>query len=542
MINHGLARGLAVAVIVGTLASGFVGLPARAADPSSDIPGIPLPGTIATGTLGGPIYDVVYRIAVAPGSVIVASLSGSPGTDFDLYLFDSTATTVQSDAGLITKSTGPTSSESISAASPHGGTYYIDLNGASNVEGDYRLTVQAVADQTSPIVSILLADGHAATNQLTVPVTLSAADDLSGVVEMAFSADGSTYSGWVPYEGSTTWTFGPGDGPRTLWVKVRNGVGLESAPASATVTIDTVQPSVTALVPAPGSTVVGLQPHFTVTFDEPIDPATWVAFGLIVQTASGNLVPGDYTYDAAQRTGTFVPSQALQPGDIYVVTIGAVRDIAGNQVAPRGSWTVTPFVETNLSVHATPGVVGLGGASIIDVLMTGGPASATVTVEARPNSSATFSPLTTMTLHDALAKLPIAPDRNTVYRFSYPGALGIAPAQAEVRVLVRRIVGLVGISSAVASRARVGRAVTLTAQVDSVAAGVPLSFRLYRFDTRRRSWVYAGSRGRRTDDNGQAVLIWTPPSTGSFYWRVYAAPTPDLANNVSAVYRWSVGR
>ncbi len=542
MFNRGLARGLVVAVVIGTLASGSAGHPARAADPSSDIPGVPLPATVATGMLGGPIYDVVYRIVVSPGYVIVASLSGSPGTDFDLYLFDSTATTVVSNVGLVAKSTGPTSTESLSAASPNGGTYYIDLNGASDVEGDYRLTVQTVADQTPPTVSIRLADGHPTTNQLTVPVNLSATEDLSGVVDMAFSEDGSADTSWLPYAGSTTWTFGPGDGPRTLWVKVRNGVGRESVPASATVTIDTVQPSAITLVPAPGSTVIGLQPHFSVTFDEPIDPATWLTYGLIVQAATGDLVPGDYTYDAAQLTGTFVPSQPLQPGATYVVTIGAVTDVAGNQIAPRGSWTVTPFVETELSVHATPAIVLLGGASTVDVLLTGGPASATVTVEVRPNSSATYAPLTVMTLHAAMAMLPIAPDGNTVYRFSYPGAFGIAPAQAEVRVLVRRAVGLVGISSTVVSRAKVGRAVTLTARVNAVAAGVPLSFRLYRFDTRRRAWVYAGSRGRNTNANGQATLAWTPPSTGSFYWRVYVAPTPDYANNVSAVYRWSIGR
>ena len=125
---------------------------------------------------------------------------------------------------------------------------------------------------------------------------------------MAFSTDGATWTGWVPYQRSATWTFAPGDGLRTLWAKVRNGAGLESAPTTATVTIDTVQPSVDALIPAPGSTVVGLRPPFAVTFDEPMDPASWTDLGLIVQSADGALVPGDYAYDDARRTGTFVPS------------------------------------------------------------------------------------------------------------------------------------------------------------------------------------------------------------------------------------------
>jgi hypothetical protein len=523
------------------LATGLLAAPAAAADSTDNIPGVELPTGVVSGQLGGPIYDVVYRITVAPGYVVVVSLTGSTGTDFDLYVFDSTATTVLSNVGLIAKSTGPTSTESLSVASRSGGTYYIDLNGASNVEGSYRLVVQTVADQTPPVVSMGLGNGHGFTNQLTVAVNVSAIDDLSGVVDMAFSEDGSAYAGWLPYQGSTTWTFAPGDGRRTLWVKVRNGAGLVSAPASAAVTIDTVQPSATALVPAPGSTVNGLRPEFTVTFDEPIDPATWLAFGLIVQAASGDLVPGDYTYDATSRTGTFVPSHALQPGATYVVTIGAVKDLAGNQIAPRGSWTVTPIISTGLSVHANPAVVKLGGTSTLDVLMSGGPASATVSVEARPNSSVTFAPLTVMTLHAAPAQLPIAPDRNTVYRLTYPGAPGIAAAQAEVRVLVRIAVGMVGVNSSVVARARVGHAVALTAQVKPAIAGVPLAFRLYRYDTNRRVWVYVSSRTRATDAHGLASLTWTPSSRGSYSWRVSAGATPDFANNTSAAYRWSVG-
>ena len=202
--------------------------------------------------MGGPIYDVVYRLTVAPGHVIVASLTGTGGTDFDLYLFDDSATTVLSDGGLVAKSVGPASNESISAPSRFGGTYYLDLNGASDVEGDYRLTVQTVPDPTPPTVSMVLAGGRPAMNQLLVPVTLSAADDLSGVTDMALSADGATWTGWAAFQRSTTWTFAPGDGLRTLWAKVRNGAGLESAPKAATVTIDTVQPSADALDPAPG--------------------------------------------------------------------------------------------------------------------------------------------------------------------------------------------------------------------------------------------------------------------------------------------------
>jgi hypothetical protein len=497
-------------------------------------------GPVATGRLGGPIYDVVYRLTTQPGYVIVASLTGTGGTDFDLYLFDSTATTVLSDVGLVAKSVGPTSSESISAPSRFGGTYYLDLNGATDAEGDYRLTVQAVPDSTPPTVSMVLAGGRSATNELAVPVTMSAVDDLSGVTDMVFSADGSAWTGWAPFQQSTTWTFAPGDGLRTLWAKVRNGAGLESAPTAATVTIDTVQPSVEALIPAPGSSVAGLRPPFSVTFSEPMDPASWSDLGLIVQAADGTLVLGDYTYDDARRTGTFVPSSTMHPGATYVVTIGNVTDLAGNRPAPRGSWTVFPLAPTSLDLRAAPSVITFGGSSRIDLILF--PLPASVTVQSRASSSTAWTLLTDLAIRDGRASMFVAPDRNTVYRFTYAGSGGIAPAQAEVGVRVRRAVTFVGPSGSSASRAQVGRSVRIVARVGPAAPSTSVSFRLYRYDAVRRAWVYAGSKGRSSDAAGRASLTWTPTSPGSYYWRAAVSATADHAANVSSVYRWSVTR
>jgi hypothetical protein len=542
MSKLGLIGRLVGATLAGALAIGLLGGAARAADNSSDIPGIPLPGPVVTGRLGGPIYDVVYRLAVAPGQVILASLAGTGGTDFDLYVFDSSATTVLSNVGLVAKSVGPTSVESISVPSPHGGTYYIDLNGATDAEGDYRLTVQVIPDQTPPTVSMVLAGGRVATNQLTVPVTVSAADDLSGVADMAFSEDGSTFTDWAPFRHSTTWTFAAGDGLRTLWVKVRNGAGLESAPATATVTIDTVQPSVDALSPEPGSNVVGLRPTFTVTFDEPMAPASWLSLGLVVQAADGALVAGEYAYDVERRVGTFVPASDLVPGALYIVTIGNVTDLAGNQSAPRGSWTVTPLVPTGLVARASSSVVVFGGSSTIDVLLAGAPAPASVTVLSRPSSQGTFAPLTVLAISDGRASMSVMPDRNTVYRFVYDAPPGVAPAQADVRVQVRRSVAFVGAGGATVSRARVGATVRITAALGPAAPRTSVSLRLYRYDAVRRAWVYAGSRGRSSDASGRVSLTWTPTSPGAYYWRAVVAATADHVGNVSPVYRWSIAR
>ena len=514
---------------------------ARAATPpESDIPGIPLPSSVVSGLLGGPIYDVVYRIDVPAGYVLVAGLTGTPGTDFDLYLFAANATTVVSNTGLLTKSTGPTSSEHISWPTPIGGTYYLDLNGASNVEGTYTLSVQVVPDPTPPAASLHLANGVAEVNSTTVQLLLAGFDDLSGVTEMSLSNDGVNWSAPAPIQTQVAWEIPAGDGPKTVWAKVMNGVGLWSQPVSVTVTLDTTSPTVVSVSPPAATAAATARPVISVVFSKPIDPSSWQSLGLIVQSASGEILPGAYLYYPATRTGTFTPSADLLPGYAYIVSIGAVVDLAGNKVAPTASWTLSYVPRSAVTAAVLPRVsvtgtrVTLSGTASL-------PAGAQLQLEAKEGSAADFTPVGSITPSGGRYALTLTPAMNTRYRVSYAASAVATAASAEAVALVRRTVVLTGVSASVAHSARVGRAVTLRAQVGP-AGSVSVSFRLYRYDAARRRWVYAGSYGRTTSPAGQASLTWTPKAAGRWYWRVVVGSTTAFANNISPVYRYPVSR
>ena len=131
---------------------------ARAAD-DSNIPGVPLSGSVITGQLGGPIYDRVYSIDVPAQRILLISLIGESGTDFDLYLFNSTATTIYSTQGQVAVSKGPTSSESMAHTVVGADRFYINLNGATDVQGEFRLTVQVLQDSTPPRATLVLEGG-----------------------------------------------------------------------------------------------------------------------------------------------------------------------------------------------------------------------------------------------------------------------------------------------------------------------------------------------------------------------------------------------
>ena len=531
------AVAMSALVMAGT-ATFLAATPSHAA-PESDIPGVPLPGPVATGLLGGPIYDVVYRLQVQPGYVIVAGLTGTSGTDFDLYLFDSTATTVVSNQGLLAKSNGPTSAENLTFPSFNGGTYYVDLNGATDVEGTYTLTVQLVADQATPVASLLLADGRPSVNTTTVNVRVTASATLSGLGQMAFSPDGVTFGPWETYTAQTTWTFPEGDGIKRLWAKVRSGVGVESAPTQDAVVLDTVPPLPSSIDPVPGASVPNLRPTFNVSFNEPIDPSSWTQLGLVVQAASGQRIEGAYQFDSSTNTGTFVPAADLIPGSPYVVTIGQVRDVAGNPAQPISSWTVTPLRPTRLDISISPTVVAVGGS--VDI---GGTSSGldgeNILLSIRQGGSTIVREVGPFVPSAGRLAATQAPETNTWYRWRYLGnATSAATESSEFRVLVRRGVSLVGVASARTRTTVAGTKTSLVAQVSPAIPIAKVSFQLYRYDTARRAYVYSGSYGRITDANGRAKLAWIP-AAGRYYWRVAVLPSPQFANNITPAYRWSV--
>jgi hypothetical protein len=511
------------------------------AGPESDIPGIPLPAPSVSGQLGGPIYDVVYRIQVPAEYVVVAGLTGTAGTDFDLYLFDGSATTVVNNVGVVAKSTGPTSDESLVAPSKFGGTYYLDINGATNVEGTYVLTVQVVADPSPPALQVRLDGGRAVTNDPLVSLTIVASDDLSGVTDVALSADGLTYQPWIPYVGRASWQFDAADGVKRVWVKARNGVGLESEPFQASIVLDTVQPTVVSISPEPNSVTTILRPIISVTFSKPLDPATWQAYAFVLQSTDGTLVRGTLAYYIATQTGTFVPDVDLTPGVLYFATVGAAKDLAGNVVATTGSWWLKPLIPTSVSMAAPVKVLTFGDQLTLKGT-TSAPSGDLLSIEARGPLDEDFAVVTTVTPTAGLYSAAFRPSVNSTYRVSYPGsAIAQGSISNAARVLVRWRVLLSGRGPAIVRTGAAGHPIAIQARVAPVVTGQVVSFQLYRYDAGRRAYVYAGSRGTKTLADGNASIIWTPLA-GQWRWRVIVPPALSNANGSSATYSWSISR
>lgn len=540
MITSRRFRRLLAATLIALLATSLWPASATrvAAADDSNIPGVPLPGNVVTGQLGGPIYDHVYQVTVPPASVILLSLTGDPQADFGLYLFDSSATTVYKAAGQVAQSAVPGPNQSITYPTIGGGQFFIDLNGASNVQGQFRLVVAVERDTVPPVAEIRLDGGAPATADQTVRVTLIGTDDLSGVALMQMSVDGTTFGAFVPYTPTFLWSFSGGDGVKRLWTRVRDRAGNVSPIATASIVLDTVAPSVFGREPGPNGVASGLTPTLSVIFDEPIDPATWVNQGLVVQRLDGSTVSGTYAWSTGKRLGTFVPGVALTPGEPVALSLSGITDLAGNPLNPIGTWLVTPLRTHTVTVVATPAVVTSGG-SVTFRGQIDGPVFGQMTLEALVGTSWTAMARIHIDASDRFS-ISTAIDQNTWYRVHADGSQVEAPSNSPaVRVLARRGLSIAGVSSTGTTTVALGTVVKAVAQVTPALPNATVTLTVSRLDTTTRIYVTVATL-RQASAAGRATFAWRPTARGSYLLRLTTGSTAQFANGISAAYRWTV--
>jgi parallel beta-helix repeat protein len=132
---------------------------------------------------------------------------------------------------------------------------YWSIDGLSNEEKPHHNLTDIKLDKTPPSGSILINNGEAYTTSLPVTLNLSATDPLSGMAQMRFSSNGTSWSIWENYNTSKAWNLTSGDGLKSVYVEYRDKAGAVSQPYSATIILDTVAPTVSITSPPSGSEV-----------------------------------------------------------------------------------------------------------------------------------------------------------------------------------------------------------------------------------------------------------------------------------------------
>jgi len=89
---------------------------------------------------------------------------------------------------------------------------------------------------TKPPEKVVLAmnNGSKTTRSRTVRLSITVSDPGSGPGQMSFSDDGLSYTQWEPFATERNWTLSSGSGGKAVYVKVRDLLGNEARPVSAT--------------------------------------------------------------------------------------------------------------------------------------------------------------------------------------------------------------------------------------------------------------------------------------------------------------------
>lgn len=135
--------------------------------------------------------------------------------------------------------------------------------------------------------------------------------------------------------------------------------------ASTVTTVDITPPTVTGRQPPPNFIGVASGATVTVTFSEPMDPATINTTTISIRlTAGGAPIPATVTYNASTRLAELVPTGNLpNPASITATVSTGVKDLAGNALAAPVTWAFTTRDETPPTVITTTPLQNATGVS-----------------------------------------------------------------------------------------------------------------------------------------------------------------------------------
>jgi len=215
---------------------------------------------------------------------------------------------------VLTKSAvGSTAALSETEKLSYGTRYYWRVRGTNAAgSGDWSSTWSFTAKLIAPKVTTFeVAAGAAYTNDNTVQLTIAA----QNAVEMSLSSDGIVWSDWETYQTSKSYTLPPGDGSKSIYIRVRDNVGDISQISVDSIALDQTSPSTTYSLSGDlgaegykGSVVVTLTSTDTTSGISSttyrIDDGEWKTGDTFVVSSEGRHTIEYYSTDAAGNTET----------------------------------------------------------------------------------------------------------------------------------------------------------------------------------------------------------------------------------------------
>jgi hypothetical protein len=195
-------------------------------------------------------------------------------------------------------------------------TVYVQLKDAAGNES-VAISATITLDTTAPCGTVTINGGTAYTKERNV--TLSFAGGDSGAAQMRFSVDATTWSDWEAYSETRVYTLPVGEGPKTVYVQLKDAAGNESVAISATITLDTTLPSGTVVIS--GGAALTKATTVTLTVYDGGSDATHMRF------SDDSSIWSEWESFSASATKTYT----LSGGDGLKTVYVQVKDAAGNE-------------------------------------------------------------------------------------------------------------------------------------------------------------------------------------------------------------------
>jgi subtilisin-like proprotein convertase family protein len=196
------------------------------------------------------------------------------------------------------------------------------------------------ADTQSPSGSVNIDGGADTTSTASVTLNVGASDPApsSGIAQMRFSNDGTSWSAYQAYAATAAWTLAPGDGTKTVFAQFRDADGNASALSSDSIIVesagqpaDTVGPRSVNVSPAAGAKHVKTSSRVKVKAGERLRSGSVTGRTVFLKAkGSSQRVKATVAYVASSRTIVLSPRHRLAHHTTYRFTIKSVRDLAGN--------------------------------------------------------------------------------------------------------------------------------------------------------------------------------------------------------------------
>ena len=202
-------------------------------------------------------------------------------------------------------------------------------------EAPHNILTGLRLDKTSPTGSIIINDGDSYTSSKSVTLTLTSNDLTSGVSQLRYSNDATTWSSWQSVSSPKPWTLDFSDGVKTVYYQILDKAGLLSSIYSDTINLDTTPPTGSISINDGATSSSNTLVTLSLTFSDPTSGVSQVR----------------YSNDGLWDTEVWEPTSATHS---WTLTSGQGMKTVYYQIKDNSGLTSLTYLDTITLQETTP--------------------------------------------------------------------------------------------------------------------------------------------------------------------------------------------